>query len=70
MISLYITFQFIHEGIHKEIKKFNLGSKITFNFEDDDGYIELCFDTVKFTKGWSVIPNEVPTRVSKYNNKL
>ena len=48
-------------------QNFNLDSEIAFNFEDDDGCIELCFDTVQCTKGWSVIPNQVPTRVSKYN---
>ena len=70
MINFEITFQFIHNEIHKKIQNCNLGSEISFTFKDVDGYIELCFDTVQCTKGWSVIPHEVPTKVSKYNNKL
>ena len=52
----------------QKFQNFDLDSEISFNFEDVDGYIELCFDTVQCTKGWSVVPNEIPTKVSNHNN--
>ena len=39
-------------------------SQIPFMFEDEDGFIELCFDAEQCAKGWAVRPRETPTRVS------
>ena len=39
-------------------------SQIPFKFEDEDGFIELCFDAEQCAKGWAVRPRETPTRVS------
>ena len=58
-----INFQFIH----KEFRNFDLDLDISFNFNEVDGYINICFDAITCRKGWSVLPHqEVPTRVSMY----
>ena len=53
-------------------------TQIPFQFEDTDGFIELCFDAEDrqttdarqrdcSTKGWLVRPHRSPSRVSSYN---
>ena len=39
-------------------------SQIPFMFEDEDRFIELCFDAEQCAKGWVARPRETPTRVS------
>lgn len=49
--------------IKKAFRNVERSIEVSFQFKDDDGFIELCFDDEKCPKGWSVRPHQDPTRV-------
>ncbi|XP_019854499.1 PREDICTED: uncharacterized protein LOC105313471 [Amphimedon queenslandica] len=51
------------EYIRKAFRNVEKSIEVSFQFKDDDGFIELCFDDEKCPKGWSVRPHQDPTRV-------
>uniref|UniRef100_A0A1X7TZP2 ZU5 domain-containing protein n=1 Tax=Amphimedon queenslandica TaxID=400682 RepID=A0A1X7TZP2_AMPQE len=53
------------EHIKKEFKSSKEYMEIYFQFKDYDGYIELCFNDKKCSKGWSVRPYQKPSKVSQ-----
>ncbi|XP_019856879.1 PREDICTED: uncharacterized protein LOC105314149 [Amphimedon queenslandica] len=53
------------EHIKKEFKSSEEYMEISFQFEDYDGCIELCFNDKECPKGWSVRPRQKPSKVSQ-----
>ncbi|XP_019854498.1 PREDICTED: uncharacterized protein LOC105313470 [Amphimedon queenslandica] len=51
------------EYIRKAFRNVEKSIEVSFQFKDEDGFIELCFDDEKCPKGWSVRPHQDPTRV-------
>ena len=64
LLLLIIFLKFI-QYIRKAFRNVEKSIEVSFQFkDDDDGFIELCFDDEKCPKGWSVRPHQDPTRVS------
>ena len=64
---MYLKYFLIYfqQHINKEFKNNETISVLYFSFEEENDFIEFCFNK-QCPEGWSLIPYDTPTRVSYF----